>query len=140
MRLNHPPCRLCAGSTKFLMISPPTAEEDAHGARKTELYQCSDEDCPMQLESAVERFPRYTDEWHLLQIRQGRTAEWINRFTMLCRALSCRVRWVWCQRIMYGPRSGRSITNVGFMLIQRRKLGTILYYTPRDGARRCHIA
>src|SRR5690606_39021624 len=84
------PCTHCGHATINQGAMQPTAEEKAMGAGRTEIFICTDPAC-----GQIERFPRFSDVWTLMNTRKGRCGEWANCFTMLCRAMGWKARWVW---------------------------------------------
>ncbi|CAO2655364.1 Nn.00g104280.m01.CDS01 [Neocucurbitaria sp. VM-36] len=87
---NNPLCDRCYSSTMPQGLVVPYPDERARGATKVELYRCTQIGC-----DTYTRFPRYSDAFVLMQTRHGRIGEWANCFSMLCRAIGCRVRYVW---------------------------------------------
>jgi len=99
--VNSPPCVACGGATEGAGARAPSAEEALGGASRVEAYACSS--C-----GAETRFPRYNDCSRLLKERRGRCGEWANAFTLLCRSLGFRARYVldWSDHVwteVYSP-------------------------------------
>ncbi|KAK9451101.1 uncharacterized protein V1518DRAFT_370363 [Limtongia smithiae] len=85
---SDPPCPQCRTKTRGIGNGELTPEDRANGARVVELFSCPA--C-----NHVHRFPRYNSPRKLMTTRKGRCGEWANCFTMLCRALGSRARYVW---------------------------------------------
>jgi peptide-N4-(N-acetyl-beta-glucosaminyl)asparagine amidase len=86
----NPPCERCYSPTIGTGTVTPLPEEQARGAAVVESYQCQHKGC-----STFVRFPRYNDAFVLMQTRRGGIREWATCFGMLCRAIGCRVRYIW---------------------------------------------
>ena len=110
--INVPKCSRCGGNTMpvdngtgtGVAQVAPSPDERALSAHKVELYYCPRATC-----GARTRFARYNDAFVLMQMRKGRVGEWVNTFSMLCRALGSRVRWVW---VLWNNNEDHSWTEV----------------------------
>ncbi|KAF9190916.1 peptide-N4-(N-acetyl-beta- glucosaminyl)asparagine amidase [Haplosporangium sp. Z 767] len=87
--VNAPPCVNCQGGTVGIGGVAPTSQESQDGARVVETYRCT------QTCSDITRFPRYGGMSKVLfKTRRGRCGEWANCFTVCCRALGYKTRYV----------------------------------------------
>lgn len=88
--VDKPPCEYCGSNevtSKGVNVTELTAEEREGEAGRVELYECAA--CRQ-----TTRFPRYNSAIKLLDTRKGRCGEWANAFTLCCRAMGFRARWV----------------------------------------------
>ncbi|OAQ28419.1 cysteine proteinase [Linnemannia elongata AG-77] len=88
--VNQPPCTRCEASTTSIGGVAPSAQERLQGAGMVETYKCTAPDCHQ-----ITRFPRYGGMPKILfETRRGRCGEWANCFTVCCRALGYKARFV----------------------------------------------
>ncbi|KAK3832750.1 MAG: hypothetical protein JOS17DRAFT_742707 [Linnemannia elongata] len=88
--VNQPPCTRCESSTTSIGGVAPTTQERQQGAGMVETYKCTAPDCHQ-----ITRFPRYGGMPKILfETRRGRCGEWANCFTVCCRALGYKARFV----------------------------------------------
>lgn len=88
--VDKPKCEGCGDANTRLLRTETvdlTAEEREGDAGRVEVYECPA--C-----AATTRFPRFNSAIKLLETRRGRCGEWANAFTLCCRALGFRARWV----------------------------------------------
>uniref|UniRef100_UPI00398F8418 peptide-N(4)-(N-acetyl-beta- glucosaminyl)asparagine amidase n=1 Tax=Pristiophorus japonicus TaxID=55135 RepID=UPI00398F8418 len=83
------PCNSCGEATQSSGSLPPSSEDLRWDARRVENHLCNK--C-----HTSNRFPRYNHAEKLLETRRGRCGEWVNCFTLCCRAMEFEARYVWC--------------------------------------------
>ena len=88
--VDAPACAHCQSAATTLAGTEGrelTSEEREGEAGRVEIYACGA--CGKNT-----RFPRYNSAIKLLETRRGRCGEWANAFTLCCRAMGYRARWV----------------------------------------------
>ncbi|CAA9998907.1 unnamed protein product [Nesidiocoris tenuis] len=94
--VNSPDCETCGGRTRFASRNAQSWPVDKSLLPRTnkppyvidvENHQCTN--C-----GNFTKFPRHTDASILLDSRCGRCSEWAQVFTLMCRALGYRARYV----------------------------------------------
>jgi peptide-N4-(N-acetyl-beta-glucosaminyl)asparagine amidase len=88
--VDKPKCASCESDAMTLVGTEQrelTSEEREGEAGRVEIYACGA--CRKNT-----RFPRYNSAIKLLETRRGRCGEWANAFTLCCRAMGYRTRWV----------------------------------------------
>lgn len=83
-----PKCESCDEESNIVGHQQPTADDRRHQAGVVEIYQCKS--CGKYI-----RYPRYNSPGKLLETRYGRCGEFANCFTLLCRAVGSRARYIW---------------------------------------------
>eukprot|EP01025_Chloroclados_australasicus_P041247 TRINITY_DN4355_c0_g2_i2.p1 TRINITY_DN4355_c0_g2~~TRINITY_DN4355_c0_g2_i2.p1 ORF type:complete len:640 (-),score=45.23 TRINITY_DN4355_c0_g2_i2:272-1933(-) len=86
--VDQPACEHCNHKkTMGAGITVANNSEKQYDCSRVELYQCAQ--CHQ-----INRFPRYNDPGKLLTTRRGRCGEWANAFTLCCRAMELKARFV----------------------------------------------